>query len=210
MAAKRDRIFELVDGWRKEHPGEPFTPERLEASSNVTAELRSTPLRDIRSLLAECESKETALLNEFPHLKTVYSPLSERQVDWEYNLCNVLIPYLRLEIRRRGTRTGTQPKVNIASKDSASPAQREFTHSPDYRSVTLRGEMHKLTSQQAQMIEILHRAHKDGNSDVSIAHILERLERASSRWHDTFKSNPNAKKALVKSGARRGTLRLNL
>ena len=108
MAAKRDRIFEFVDGWREEHPGEPFTPELLEA----TAELRSTPLRDIRSLLAECESKKTALLNEFPHLKSVYSPLSERQEDREYNLCNFLIPHLRLEIRRRGARTGTQPKEN--------------------------------------------------------------------------------------------------
>ena len=85
-----------------------------------------------------------------------------------------------------------------------------FTHSPDYRSVTLRGKNYPLTSQQAQMIQILHQAHESGNPDVSVAHILERLEKQSSRWQDTFKSNPNAKRALVKSGERRGTLRMNV
>lgn len=209
MAAKRDRIFEFVDGLRKEHPGKPFIPE-LEASSWVTAELRATPLREIRSVLAECESKKTALLNEFPHLKRVYSPLSERQEDLEYNLCHVLIPHLRLEISRRGARTGTQPKGNIASNDSASPAQPEFSHSSDYRSVTSRGRPYRLTARQAQMIQILHEAHKSGNPDLSVASILEQLETPGSRWQDTFRRNPEARKALIKTGARKGTLRLNL
>jgi hypothetical protein len=105
MAAKRDRISELVDAWRKEHSGEPITG-LLEASGNVTA-LKSTRLKDIRSFLAECENKKTALETEFPHLKRVYSPYSERQEDWEYTVCDDLIPYLRLEISRRG-RTGAQ------------------------------------------------------------------------------------------------------
>lgn len=47
MAAKRDRIFELVDGWRKEHPGKPLS-ELLEESGYPTAELRSTPLRNLK------------------------------------------------------------------------------------------------------------------------------------------------------------------
>ena len=85
-----------------------------------------------------------------------------------------------------------------------------LTHSPDYRSVTLRGETHALTSQQAQMVQILHQAHESGNPDVSVAHILEQLEKRSSRWQDSFKSNLNAKAALIKSGRRKGTLRLNL
>jgi hypothetical protein len=86
-----------------------------------------------------------------------------------------------------------------------------FAHSADYRTVTIRGETHRVTAQQAQMVEILHEAYKNGTPDVSIAHILERLEKNSSRWQDTFKSNPEAKKALIKSGGvPRGTLRLNL
>ncbi len=85
-----------------------------------------------------------------------------------------------------------------------------FSHSPDYRSVTIRGKAHTLTTRQAQIIEILHKAHIDGNPDVSTAHILETLETKSSRWQDTFRTNPKAKSALIKGGARRGTLRLNL
>jgi hypothetical protein len=120
MAAKRDRIFELVEGWRKEHTGEPIT-RLLEEISDVTA-LKSAPLKDIRSWLAECESKKTAVENEFPRLERVYLPFSEQQEDWEYNFCDDLIPHLRLEISRRG-RTGTQLKEIITSNDSASLAQ---------------------------------------------------------------------------------------
>jgi hypothetical protein len=87
---------------------------------------------------------------------------------------------------------------------------KRFTHSPDYRSVTVRERTYTLTARQAQFIEVLHSASEGGNPDVSIAHILERLETQTSRWQDTFKSNPEGKKALVKSGARKGTLRLNL
>jgi hypothetical protein len=89
-----------------------------------------------------------------------------------------------------------------------------FTHFDDYRSVTVRGETHKLTSQQAQMVGILHRARKNRNPDVSISSIQEQLgknsARGSSRWHDTWKSNPKAKKALITSGERKGTLRLKI
>jgi hypothetical protein len=60
------------------------------------------------------------------------------------------------------------------------------------------------------MIQILHAAYESGNTDVSVAHILERLETQGSRWQDTFKSNPEAKKVLIRQGARKGTLRLNL
>jgi hypothetical protein len=86
----------------------------------------------------------------------------------------------------------------------------KFTHSEDYRTVTIRGKTHTLTAQQAQMVEILHQAHSDGNPDVSVALILERLEKSHSRWQDTFKSNPKAKQELIESGVRKGTLRLKL
>jgi len=85
-----------------------------------------------------------------------------------------------------------------------------FTHSEDYRTVTVRSETYTLTSEQTAMIQILHKAHENGTPDISIAHILEELNKESSRWQDTFKSNPTAKRALVRSGKRKGTLRLNL
>jgi hypothetical protein len=208
LAVKQDRISEFVEGWRKEHPGEPFIPELSQASSYLPGELRSEPLREIRSWLAECENKKTALEREFPHLIRVYWPYSERQEDWEYNLCNVLIPHLRLEISRRA-RKGTLPKESITSHDSVSSAHLEFTHSPDYYSVTHRGKQHSLTTHQAQMIQILDEARQNGTPDVSVAWILEQLGTPASRWQDTFKRNPDARKALITEGKRRGTLRLN-
>ncbi len=85
-----------------------------------------------------------------------------------------------------------------------------FTHSDDYRTVNVRDETHRLTSQQAQMIEILHAAHKNGNPDVSVALIQERLEKRSSRWQDTWKTNRKARVALIQVGERKGTLHLKL
>jgi hypothetical protein len=207
MAAKRDHIFDLVDKWRKERPGQPFIPELSRASSYLPGELRSTPLREIRSCLAECESKKAALETEFPHLKTVQKPFSERQEHWEYNVCTELIPYLRQEISRRA-RTGTQANEISTANDSASAAQPKFTHLHDYRSVSLFGKQYVLTKQQAQMIKILHKAYLSGNTDVSGDHILEQT--SGSRWQDTWKSNRQARKALIAFGATRGTLRLNL
>jgi hypothetical protein len=210
LAARRNRISKFVEGWRKEHPGEPFIPELSEASSYVPAELRSTSLREVRSWLAECESTKTALETEFPHLGRVHSPYSERQQDWEYNLCAVLIPYLRREISRRA-RTGTPPiKESTTSNDFVSPAQIEFRHSPDYRSVTHRGKQHSLTPRQAQMIQILHEAYQNWTPEVSIHAILEQLGTSASRWQDTFKGNPDAREALITKGKSKGTLRLNL
>jgi hypothetical protein len=100
----------------------------------------------------------------------------------------------------------TQVVESKPIKEAAAP----FTHSEDYRSVTIRGETFPLTSRQAQFIEILHQAHANGNWDVSIDFILEKLETPNSRWQDTFKSNADAKKALITAGKRKGTLRLNL
>ena len=90
----------------------------------------------------------------------------------------------------------------------------EFEHSDDYTSVTLRGLTWTITPLQAQMIQILHEAHESGRPDVRTDYILVEIgteNRAKdSRWQDTWKSNPQARKALIKLGARKGALRLNL
>ena len=100
--------------------------------------------------------------------------------------------------------------VPRAQREASTNTVSQFTHSEDYRSVSIRGKTHSLTSQQAHMIQILHEAHESGNSEVSIAHILEKFEKPSSRWEDTFKSNPEARQALIRPGRRKGILRLNL
>ncbi|HEV3483011.1 MAG TPA: hypothetical protein VGR97_11875 [Candidatus Acidoferrales bacterium] len=98
------------------------------------------------------------------------------------------------------------------SMEGCDAAASQFTHSPDYRSVTIRSETFSLTSQQAHMIQILHEAYKWGTPDLGNDYILVQLagdnRGENSRWQDTWKSNPKAKKALIKSGASKGTLRL--
>jgi hypothetical protein len=96
------------------------------------------------------------------------------------------------------------------SREGVESKSTTFTHSPDYRSVAVRGKTYGLTSRQAQMIQILHEAYENETPDVGIDNILESLETPNGRWQDTFKSNSNARKALVTSGSRKGTLRLNL
>jgi hypothetical protein len=85
-----------------------------------------------------------------------------------------------------------------------------FTHSDDYRSVTLRGVRISLTSKQAQVIQILHKAYESGNPEVGNATVLEKLETGSSRLRDTFRSNPKAWAVLVRQGGTKGSYRLNI
>jgi hypothetical protein len=99
-----------------------------------------------------------------------------------------------------------QTAENRAAKAAAS----RFTHSPDYRSVTIDGLSFTLTFKQAQLVQILHEALESGTPDLGIHYILERLETPNARWQDTFKGNADAKKALIAYGSRKGTLRLNL
>ena len=53
----------------------------------------------------------------------------------------------------------------------------EITHSPDYRSVTLRGRKFSLTPMQAQVIKILHKSYlKSGTSEVGEGYLLEEIK----------------------------------
>jgi hypothetical protein len=84
-----------------------------------------------------------------------------------------------------------------------------FTHAPDYRSVSLRGQRYSLTTQQAQVVEMLHTAHESGNPELSGAYIMERLGTPGSRLRDTFKTNRSAWEALIVPGKTKGAHRLN-
>lgn len=85
-----------------------------------------------------------------------------------------------------------------------------FTHSTDYRSVTRYGATFSLTPRQAQVIQILHEAYEGGNPDIGGAAILEQLGTQNSRLRDTFRSNLEAWKALVRPGRTKGSYKLNL
>jgi len=109
---------------------------------------------------------------------------------------------------------GGVPKDDKYSKRATSekaqrPAASDFRHSEDYMVVTIHGQEFRLTSVQAQVIELLHQAYEKGQPDLGSALILEKIERKSSRLRDIFRSRPSAWKALVRITGR-GLVRLNL
>ena len=83
----------------------------------------------------------------------------------------------------------------------------EFRHSPDYATVVRHGKQFTLTPQQAQIIQILHEAFKNGTPSLKPDYILEKIE-GGTRLLDSFKSNKAAYESLIAKGER--TVRLNL
>lgn len=84
-----------------------------------------------------------------------------------------------------------------------------FTHSPDYRSVSLHGKNFSLTKLQAEVIKILHQNYMEGHSGIGGDAILNKLDSESSKLKDIFRSRPNAWKDLIAS-ENKGVFRLNL
>jgi len=149
---------------------------------------------EIPRLQVEIKSLDYALA------RATYEPTLQRIKERMRELQGELDNALRVaEAHARAQETGTAPQK-----------LQEFTCLPDYRCVTVRGKSYTLTPRQAHIVEILHMAYTDGHGDVGIDFILEQLGTANSRWQDTFKTNREARKALVRPGSRKGTLRLNL
>lgn len=85
-----------------------------------------------------------------------------------------------------------------------------FRHSPDFRSVSLRGQQIPLTTQQAQAIEILWHAYENGTSELSQAYVLGQIGSENQELRDTFRRPTDLWGTLVVAGTTRGTVRLNL
>jgi len=101
-----------------------------------------------------------------------------------------------------------EKKLNVGNTAQEKPV--EFTHSEDFRSITFKGEPSLLTTRQAQVIQILFEAHREGHPDVHQDRILEKLGTGKSRLRDTFRT-PNRElwKTLIVS-QKRGFFRLDL
>lgn len=84
-----------------------------------------------------------------------------------------------------------------------------FKHSDDYRWVRIRGQEYRLTSMQAQVIGVLHKAWVEGKPELGMDSILAELDARSSRLRDIFRSRPGSYKKLVKRTGP-GVVRLNL
>jgi 7-cyano-7-deazaguanine synthase in queuosine biosynthesis len=85
----------------------------------------------------------------------------------------------------------------------------EFRAAPGFRSVWCQGQEYTFGSKQAQVVEILYRAHQSGTPDVGQDYILEAVESSGRRLRDLFKDHP-AWKSLIVSGKGKGTFRLNI
>jgi hypothetical protein len=86
----------------------------------------------------------------------------------------------------------------------------EFSHAPDYRSINLHGAPYSITTNQAFVVELLHKAWLNGTPDVSGDYILERLASKNSKLKDIFRSRKEIMKKIVVPGKTKGTYRLNI
>jgi 7-cyano-7-deazaguanine synthase in queuosine biosynthesis len=85
----------------------------------------------------------------------------------------------------------------------------DFRAAPGFRSVWCQGQQYTFGPKQAQVVEILYRAHLSDTPDVGQDYILETVESSGRRLRDLFKDHP-AWKSLIVSGKGKGTFRLNI
>jgi hypothetical protein len=123
----------------------------------------------------------------------------------EGNRAGILMDFGALDEQRQLAGTAEH---TVFSQENDS--QSGFTHSPDFRSVCLRGEEFSLTPHQAQVIECLYKAYKNRSPEMGQDRLIVCLELKSRRLRDIFKSRPNAWRKLIVPGATRGSYRLNL
>jgi len=77
-------------------------------------------------------------------------------------------------------------------------ATNTFKHSGDYRWVRIRKQQYRLTSMQAQVIGILHKAYIEDKPELGMDSILTEIDARSSRLRDIFRSRPGSWRDLVR------------
>ena len=224
MARSEEGLRGIVSDWERHHPGGAFGPALDEFRDTLSRYLRHYSLAVIRRRHDQYAKQKAAILAGHPYLERVSSYSPVRHVERELALIEACVDAAKTEIALRSRRKEPHqaPGLPVPNKKGQSKESKEqyadrsnvpFSHTEDYRTVTKHGKTFWLTSQQAQMIEFLH---QNAKRDISIARVLETLGKSSesdtksSRWQDTWKSNPKARKALIALGATRGTLRLLL
>ena len=122
------------------------------------------------------------------------------------NIQELLSQVMRLKQKERVNPNATQSAIrsqNLVLDNDG------FRHSPDFRSVTLRGNQLVLTPQIAQIVQYLYEQHKNGTPDVSADSVLEHIG-SGKRLRDCFPGeHRKLYKELIDSKAK-GTVRLNL
>jgi hypothetical protein len=110
----------------------------------------------------------------------------------------------RLVMEDRLPAFATHPKVtDTPSEPNAAEVQIPFLPNEDYRSISVGGEVYRLTKHQALIVKKLHEAHQDENPYVSAAALRKVLKAPTSRLRDSFRSGDFPKfrkKWIVRKG----------
>jgi len=103
-----------------------------------------------------------------------------------------------------------------AQKD-INPPEKGFYHSDDYRHLRLDGADYYPTAKQTAIIEILHRNYLNDTSDISQQFIITQMEgdreTRYKKVKEYFNFDADSKllyKTFIKTGRRRGSIRINL
>ena len=94
-------------------------------------------------------------------------------------------------------------------KSESSPEPHELEHSPDYASVTWRGQQYQFNKNQASCVRLLHEAWLKGTPYLSGHYLFGEIGRAV-KMSGLFKHHPAWKELIVPLGKPRGTYCLSL
>ena len=91
--------------------------------------------------------------------------------------------------------------------DATGEGANRFLHTPDYTTVTWRGQEFHLTPLQAKAVRVLHQWQRQGFRELRGSAILAEIDAYTRSLSDLFKGSP-AWKTLVLPGSKRGSYRL--
>ncbi len=116
-----------------------------------------------------------------------------------------LLPKGLLEVEKIAQAT---PETDSPSSSETSSQSQELEHSPDYASVTWRGQQYQFNKNQATCVRLLHEAWLEGTPYV-LGHTLLSAIEGAVKMSGVFRRHP-AWKRLILMGDRKATYRLNL
>ncbi len=183
-------------------------PDFLKVMSQVEfktclTEIKSTPSHPAHKPLADLKRFSERKLKLSGHPRDFLEAI-QGDIQAVYKAVHGSPSPLQREAKKQKKRS---PRSISAKKEKIS--HQEFSHSPDYRSVNLRGKRFTFTAFQAEAVKELHNAFKNGTPDLSQATILSKIAAQSARLKDIFRGS-NAWGSVVVRSSKRGAYRLGI
>jgi hypothetical protein len=95
----------------------------------------------------------------------------------------------------------------MSEKTQLDRIEAKFTHTIDYRCISLDGKVYTFGAKQAHCIRLLHEAWQRGTPDVAEDFLASEI--LDTKWPDLFRRHP-AWNTVIVQGDEEGTVRLNL